>query len=61
MIADYPFPTARAARVLLMGDSITEGSQIGAANYGKTWCCMEVARFDGVARRLVYAMGEKIA
>jgi len=40
MVADYPFPTARAARVLLMGDSITEGSQIGAANYGKTWSYM---------------------
>lgn len=40
MVADFPFPTARAARVLMIGDSITEGSVIGGTPYpehNKVW------------------------
>lgn len=43
MVADYPFPAARPAAVLLLGDSITEGSQIGGLpypEYDKTWSRM---------------------
>lgn len=40
MVADYPFPGARPARVLLIGDSITEGSQIGGTpnpEHDRSW------------------------
>ena len=60
MVADYPYPTAQAARVLLIGDSITEGSQIDGTPYpehSKVWSHLLETERESLGAKDVVVMG----
>ena len=53
MVPGYPFPAGAAAAVMTMGDSITEGSQMGP-DFDKTWSAqIEAERAANGARDLI--------
>ncbi|RNF32960.1 SGNH/GDSL hydrolase family protein [Paracoccus methylarcula] len=62
MVADHPIPTGKAARVVCIGDSITEASQIGPDhNSGWAYLLEDERDADGLPDVLIAARGGQLS